>query len=358
MKIRALSILFFLAWIGLCHAELHIHEHERGMTIESLYGTDEITEPVLIALIKSPMMERLKKIRQYGIAHYIMNIGEYTRFEHSIGVMILSRRYGASIEEQVAALLHDVSHTVFSHVADYVFKKGDGNTSYQDDRHEWFLEKTGIEALLAEYGYQGVCSDKHKHHYRILEQDLPDLCTDRIEYNLHGAYLERLLTKEEISTIVRDLRHEDGRWYFMNESSALLFAHASLTLTEHTFGSWWNLFTYKEAAAALKKALESGIVSYDDIHFSHDDEIWHRLHGSDDDSIRCALDRVLFYNERSAQGTEASHDLYLVGKFRGVNPWVKAVHGFERLTDINESFKREYERVQQHIARGCYISYA
>ena len=44
-----------------------------------------------------------------------------TRYEHSVGVMLLARRVGGGLREQVAALLHDVSHTAFSHVIDHVF---------------------------------------------------------------------------------------------------------------------------------------------------------------------------------------------------------------------------------------------
>ena len=35
--------------------------------------------------------------------------------------MLLIKKLGGSVEEQIAGLLHDVSHTAFSHVIDYVF---------------------------------------------------------------------------------------------------------------------------------------------------------------------------------------------------------------------------------------------
>ena len=39
-----------------------------------------------------------------------------THFEHSLGAFILVRRLDAALDEQIAALLHDASHTAFSHV--------------------------------------------------------------------------------------------------------------------------------------------------------------------------------------------------------------------------------------------------
>lgn len=39
--------------------------------------------------------------------------------------MLLNRQLDASMEEQIVALLHDVSHTAFSHVIDYVFDDHD-----------------------------------------------------------------------------------------------------------------------------------------------------------------------------------------------------------------------------------------
>jgi len=357
MKKWALAQLFVLYAVGFCWADVTIHEHDGCMTIDSIYGRDEIDEPVLIALIKSPMMQRLKKIRQYGIAYYIDTIPEYTRFEHSVMVMAMSRRFGASLQEQVAALLHDVSHTAFSHVADYLFRNGDGKTSYQDDMHEWFIEVTGINALLAEYGMKGICSDYHKHTYRILEQDLPDLCTDRIEYNLKGGHIENLLTTEQVKAILNDLRYKDGQWFFVREEAALLISQVSLQLTEHTFCTCHNFFTYRSMATALKRAMAIGLCSMDELCFSYDDMIWNRLNKSEDVEIRQAMDCVLHWKDHCIQGTPESYDLHIKGKFRGINPWVKTDAGFERLTDINPAYKQEYERVRQYVSVGCYLKY-
>ncbi len=93
---------------------------------DAVYGATEITEPVLLDLMESCAMQRLKGISQHGVTALLGITPAFTRFDHSVGVMLLVRRLGASIEEQVAALLHDISHTAFSHVIDFVFNDHSG----------------------------------------------------------------------------------------------------------------------------------------------------------------------------------------------------------------------------------------
>src|SRR6266481_3951243 len=92
------------------------------LTINTIYGNFIVTEPVLVDLFNHPIMERIKHIRQYGVSDYIIKQKkEYTRYEHCVGVWALLYLYGARLEEQIAGLLHDTSHTVFSHVGDTLF---------------------------------------------------------------------------------------------------------------------------------------------------------------------------------------------------------------------------------------------
>lgn len=87
---------------------------------DRLYGEADL-EPVLTDLIHSKAVQRLNGIHQGGACFLVNPAWNISRCEHSIGVMLLIRRLGGSLEEQIAGLLHDVSHTAFSHVADDVF---------------------------------------------------------------------------------------------------------------------------------------------------------------------------------------------------------------------------------------------
>ena len=86
-----------------------------------VYGEEEINEGVLIELVNSKEVQRLKNITLTGIPeeYYFRKVS--SRFGHSVGVMILLRRLGADLKEQIAGLLHDVSHTAFSHLVEWLF---------------------------------------------------------------------------------------------------------------------------------------------------------------------------------------------------------------------------------------------
>lgn len=87
---------------------------------DKIYGEFEL-EKVLEDLIVSKPVQRLKGIHQGGASYLVNEKWNETRFDHSVGVMLLIKKLGGSIEEQIAGLLHDVSHTAFSHVVDFVF---------------------------------------------------------------------------------------------------------------------------------------------------------------------------------------------------------------------------------------------
>jgi len=119
---------------------------------DKIYGKFKITEPVILELIKSLVIQRLKKINQYGYVGSYLPQAKTSRFEHSLGVFCLLRKYGTPIEEQISGLLHDVSHSVFSHCIDYVFKKKTANKqSHQDDIFNAYIRKTEIPKILKKY---------------------------------------------------------------------------------------------------------------------------------------------------------------------------------------------------------------
>lgn len=84
---------------------------------DDLYGSYKL-EPVLQELIETKEMQRLKKVQQGGATIFANPKWNTTRFEHSIGTMLCMKLLGQPLDVQIHVLLHDVSHTAFSHVVD------------------------------------------------------------------------------------------------------------------------------------------------------------------------------------------------------------------------------------------------
>ena len=85
------------------------------MKIEDrVYGEEEIREKVLVDLINCKSIQRLKGLAQFGLPDEYYHRNGFSRYEHSLGVLIFLRKFGTDLNEQIAGLLHDVSHTAFS----------------------------------------------------------------------------------------------------------------------------------------------------------------------------------------------------------------------------------------------------
>lgn len=357
MKKRLLLTLV-LALIATCAAaDISVEKTEKGLFIQSEYGSLHVQEPVIVELISSPAMERLKHISQYGVTCYARNKQDFSRYEHSIGVFALLRRFNAPLGEQIAGLLHDASHTVFSHVGDVLFNQYFNRYSYQDDIHEWFLEKVGITTILSRYGLEDCCTEKAKKSMRMLEQDKPDLCADRIDYLLRGGLHDDLLSQEDISCIVNDLSFKHDLWIFTSIDSARKIGYTCLWLAEHIFGAAFNAFTYAHAANALKRALDLNILRLDDIHFSTDAHIWTILKSSHDLEIQQSISKIEQYKDHFLIGNEIDHDIHYKAKFLGVDPLVETPNGLERLSALDTHYANEYNRIKNNIKRGWYVKH-
>ena len=322
-----------------------------SLTLNTLYGQYTVTEPVIIELIQSSSFQRLKDIHQYGTLKYVMPLESYNRYEHSIGVFVILRKFGASLEEQIAGLLHDVSHTAFSHVGDHVFQSY-GDNAYQDDIHTWFITHTELEQILDKYKYTPYDINPKNGRHQMLDKSLPDMCADRIEYNIIGGVKRDLMSKEEAETVFTDLHFEEGVWYFEDPHLARLLANMSLNMTLNLWGSSSNGVIYIWTADAIKRGLEIGLFTFEDFHFSVDDIIWNKLLNCTDPYIQDTMYKLLHYTEYYELVDVQYADIVVKCKFRGINPLVKIGNTFFQLTELDENFKKDFEETKKAAEHG------
>lgn len=321
--------------------------------ISTFYGDLEVEEPLLLELIYCPAMQRLKEIHQYGVSYYTKtHPEEYTRFDHSLGVFAILRKKKASLEEQIAGLLHDVSHTVFSHVGDWVYSKENREEDYQSSIHDFYLVRFGIEEILNRYGYQVEHVSPKRKEFVMLEQPLPNLCADRIDYNIQGAYFQGFITKEEAKELVSDLVFENGKWILSNPALAAKITQFSLVMTENCWGSAENFMTSRWLAYAILQGFKIGVISWDDFHFGTDQMIWDRLLTSQDPVIQNYMQMVLFPKKHYRLVHPNQATTFLKFRFRGIDPWIAQNGKISRLTSLNSALNITFQKTQQQSIEG------
>lgn len=339
-----LLVVFYFFYFG----------YKESIKLNTLYGDFKIEEPVLKELLENKYMLRLKDIKQYGgFSIFIKPEESYDRYEHSVGVFVLLRKYGAPLQEQVAGLLHDVSHTVFSHLGDRVFNHLKDDASFQDENHEYFLKRAGLDKVLEKYNYT-IADIHHKKNksFTCLEKDLPDINADRLEYNLNGGLRENLITKFDLQEILNDLNFVNGVWYFTSQSIARKFANISLYLQLKVWATSQAMLTEELFAKVLRRALDIDYLSLDEVFFGIDKIIWEKLNLAKDEEIQNLLKQAKSIKDYFEVVENNQDDFILKRSFKGIDPLVKIEDNFVRLSDLDSEFKNEFFKIKEQVEKG------
>lgn len=119
------------------------HAKEKSIR-DAIWGTCHFY-PWEIAILDSPLLQRLRDIRQTGLACLVYPTALHTRFDHTLGVVTVATRIVRAINEKylpprqqdlrishadhmrirLSALLHDVGHSCLSHVSETVYGASD-----------------------------------------------------------------------------------------------------------------------------------------------------------------------------------------------------------------------------------------
>ncbi len=165
-----------------------------------------------VAVLDSYIMQRLRYLRQLGVAHWVFPGAGHSRFEHSLGVLhqmqaLLdgaernSGRAGERLVSDVdvkllrmAALLHDCGHTVMSHVSEPIVEALPGVRELRRRAQSvWHTRKlpSASEAIAAEF----VTSDAFNEMLSLRQVGAdfvasPGEATQRIAAHLLGGFVE------------------------------------------------------------------------------------------------------------------------------------------------------------------------
>ncbi len=327
-------------------------------TIDTLYGPVPVEHPVILDIIASKAFQRLRHIRQYGHYYYVFNQAELSRYDHSLGVWALVTLQGCSLREQVAALLHDISHTIFSHLGDWLFDYIHAEMGYADSIQEQFLYQNGLAEILHKHGLSvGDICPFNGNRFPALEQSCPEVCADRMDNNIQTAFHHGIISQEEAREAAHTLSFVDGRWISSSPLLIKKICENALFMNRELWSSVPGYVSSAGLAAAIHRGVEIGILSVEDIHFGTDHNIWQVLKSSSDPFIQTSFLQIETpdpYYSLANIPIENSQKIYL--KFRGVDPWVLVDNECLRLTAYDTEYQQAFEKDRLYFAEDKYLS--
>ena len=145
-------------------------------------------------LINTPQMQRLRWIKQLGLANLVYPGANHTRFEHSLGVYhltaVLADHLGLEEEERqrvgAAALLHDVGHGPLSHATETSL------SPYIRREHENLgdlIRKGELKEVLEEHGLRPVdIQGMIRGEGRLGQMISSEIDADRMDYLIRDSH--------------------------------------------------------------------------------------------------------------------------------------------------------------------------
>ena len=249
---------------------------------DKLLGDIKIENQIIIDLIQSPQMQRLKHISLGSYYPAYPDVAhKANRFEHSIGVYFLLNKFNASLEEQIAGLIHDVSHSAFSHTIDYILNE-DKNLSYQqihqDNIHNKFILNSDIFNILKKnkINIDLVLNGD----FKLLDNEYPNLCADRIDNGIRGALNVENYDYKNISKIIDGLTIYNNFFVFTNTESAQLFYDLFQYGNEYYWANEKSAVMFFLNKQLFKYALKKGYLIKEDFYKYNDKEIIEKADGT------------------------------------------------------------------------------
>jgi HD superfamily phosphohydrolase len=317
---------------------------------DQVYGEQIIDNGIIKKIINTKEMQRLKGIHQHGTWHIMNPRIDTSRFEHSLGVFFLLRKFNASLEEQIAGLIHDVSHFTFSHVIDYVF--GEQNSQeFAEKFQENIIKNSSIFNILKEDN-MNIEFILNKHNFKMLENDLPDICADRLDYLFRDSIIFENLNHKIVDNLLNSLVVKNKEFVINNEENAIKIARLYLEMSKAIWVNPLQSASYQILADSIKIAFEKGIIKEKDFH-STDIELFKKLENSRDKKIIELLE--VLKNLKVKETSKKDYDFYTNGKARYIDPKFLDGNKIKRVSDVDKKFKDDIKQFQKWVKEGFYI---
>src|SRR5687768_9343776 len=309
--------------------------------------------PLTLRLIDTREFQRLRYVRQLGLAYLVYPGATHSRFEHALGTFHLARRALGLLEERdelrnvtteqradvwVAALLHDIGHYPFSHALEEI------GAPHHEEIAQPILTTGTLATIIAEARGAGAPGRVHALIRGSSESPLQGLISgsldlDKIEYLKRDALMcgvpygevdvDRLTNS---MVVVAD--PETGRKRIGVVEKALAAIESLLFAKYQMYRNVYWHHTVRSATAMYKRivddALRAGTVRSEELGTFTDEGLLHRLEPSRSPILSALRERRLY--KRAAEWPAVALD-------EGFGDWIAEDRA--RVVQIEDSLARQ-----------------
>jgi len=163
---------------------------EHKIINDPVFGFIKIPRGLLYDIVQHPVMQRLNRINQLGLASVVYPGARHTRFQHSLGAFHLTSEAILSLQQkgqfifdseaeavQAAILMHDIGHGPFSHVLENTLISGIAHEELSLMMMEQINRDMGGQLNLAVSIFKGEYPKNFLHQLISSQLDM-----DRLDY--------------------------------------------------------------------------------------------------------------------------------------------------------------------------------
>ena len=250
------ALLFRLCFYIFASSLATISMNDAKIINDPVFGFIKIPRGLLLDIVKHPLMQRLSRIRQLGMASMVYPGAQHTRFQHSLGAFHLMSEAVTTLAQkgififdseaeavQAAILMHDIGHGPFSHVLE--------NTLISGISHEEISLMMMDEINQGMHGALNLAISIFKDEYpkRFLHQLISSqLDMDRLDYLRRDSFFTGV-TEGNIGSarIIKMLNVVDDR--LVVDSKGIYSIENYLTSRRLMY---WQVYLHKTTVACEK----------------------------------------------------------------------------------------------------------